>query len=445
MNGKMNRSFPLAAQRSRIEQLELGIALLLAAGMWFYVQGVFLPFEREHFAAMGRSPDPGDLYPRWYGTRELLLHGRDPYSPEISHEIQTFYYGHPLDTAGADRGRDEQRFAYPLYVVFFLAPTIWMQFAVVQIVARCALAVATAASVVLWLRALRWRLSMPLLLTIVVLMLSSPPLVQGFKLQQLALLVAFFLAACAVLVSKGKLFWAGCFLALATSKPQLALLPVIWFLIWVTGDWRNRQHLLWGFGATMVVLIGGGQLVSPGWLPRFLHGLVAYTHYAGMSSLLDAYLTPPMAKPVAAVLLGILLVFCVRWRRDPAEAQSFFVRFSLVLAAGTIVLPQMLPPFNQVLLLPGVLIVIHRWTELWGRGGIVRAVCGVGAGLVFLPWFAASALAATHIVAPALPLHDMGTSPLIMSFGVPPLVVGLLMVLLVRTLAQARAPGPTCP
>jgi hypothetical protein len=445
MNGKMNRSFPLAVQRSRIEQLALGIAVLLATGMWFYMQGVFLPFEREHFAALGRPPDPGDLYPRWYGAHELLLHGRDPYSPEISHEIQTFYYGHPLDTTGVDRGRDEQRFAYPLYVAFFLAPTIWMPFPVVQIVVRCTLAVATAASVLLWLRALRWRLSLIRLLTIVVLTLSSPPLVQGLKLQQLALLVAFFLAACAALLSKGKLFWAGCFLALATSKPQLALLPMIWFLIWATGDWKKRQRLVWGFGGTMAVLIGGAQLVSPGWLPCFLHGLVAYTHYAGMSSLLDAYLTPPVAKPVAAVVLGVLLVFCVHWRRDPAEAPSFFARFSLILAVGTITLPQLLPPFNQVLLLPGVLLLIHRWNELWDRGGIVRAVCGVGAGLVLLPWFAASAIAVTHIVAPIVPLRDVWASPLIMSFGVPPLVAGLLMVLLVGTLAQARAPGPTYP
>lgn len=34
-----------------------------------------------------------DLFPRWLGTRELLLHGRDPYSPEITGEIQQGYYG----------------------------------------------------------------------------------------------------------------------------------------------------------------------------------------------------------------------------------------------------------------------------------------------------------------------------------------------------------------
>jgi len=40
-----------------------------------------------------------DLYPRWLGARELLLHGRDPYSPEITREIQRGYYGRELDSS----------------------------------------------------------------------------------------------------------------------------------------------------------------------------------------------------------------------------------------------------------------------------------------------------------------------------------------------------------
>ncbi len=430
MDGKMDRSSPLGVQRLRTEPLILAIALLFAGGMWLYVQGVLLPYERERYAAIGQPADIGDLYPRWHGTRELLLHGRDPYSPEISHEIQTVYYGRPLDTSGADRGRDEQRFAYPLYVVFFLAPTIWLPFPVTQIVLRWTLALATAGSVLLWFRALRWRLPVATVLTIVVLTLSSPPLVQALKLQQLALLVAFFLAVCAALVLDGRLFWAGWFLAFATIKPQLALLPVIWFLIWATGDWRNRQRLVWGFAGAMAVLMGTAEIVSPGWLPRFLRGLIAYTHYAGMSSLLDVYLTPRVARPVAFLVLGVLLIFCVRWRREPADAPNFLIRFSLILAVATVTLPQLLPPFNQVLLLSGVLVVMHQWNALWNRGAMPRVICVLGAGVVLWPWLVATAFAITHRIAPAVPLREIWASPLIMSFAVPPLVAGLLMLLL---------------
>jgi len=116
---KPNASGGIAASAWRERGL-LAVALVLAVGMWLYSQWVMVPAEREYYAAKGQPMDVGDLYPRWYGARELLLHHRDPYGAEVSREIQVAYYGHALETAGADHGRDEQRFAYPVYVVFFL-------------------------------------------------------------------------------------------------------------------------------------------------------------------------------------------------------------------------------------------------------------------------------------------------------------------------------------
>ena len=69
-----------------------------------------------------------DLYPRWLGARELLRHGRNPYSAEITREIQQGYYGRPLDPARPDDPKDQQGFAYPAYVVFLLAPTVDLPF-----------------------------------------------------------------------------------------------------------------------------------------------------------------------------------------------------------------------------------------------------------------------------------------------------------------------------
>ena len=439
----------MGVKRFGREYVVLGIALLMAGSMWLYVQRVMLPFEQERFAKVGRPQDPGDLYPRWYGTREFLLHGRDPYSAEVSGGIQREYYGHPLDVAGADRGRDEQRFAYPLYVVFLLAPTMEMPFPVVRIAARWALALATAASVLLWLWALRWRPSAAVMVTIIVLILSSPPLVQALKLQQLALLVVFFLVLCAVLVSRGQLVWAGCFLALATIKPQLALLPVVWFLIWIAGDWKNRRRMAWGFGGTMVVLVGGSLALLPGWMESFARGLTAYSHYAGMSSLLDHYFTPRLAKPAAALAWGALPVFCWRWRREAAGAPSFLVRFALMLSVAVIALPPLWPPFNQALLLPGVLSVICYWNRLWSRRGLVRSLCRFGAGLVLWSWLAASIFVVARWMAPSTRLFDVWAFPpvtfpgiwpfqFVMSYGLPPFVMVLLMVLLMDLDAETR-------
>ena len=63
-----------------------------------------------------------DLYPRWLGTKELLLRGRDPYSAEITADIQKGFYGRLLNPADPDDITDEERLAYPLFIIFLLAP-----------------------------------------------------------------------------------------------------------------------------------------------------------------------------------------------------------------------------------------------------------------------------------------------------------------------------------
>src|SRR5439155_17440967 len=49
--------------------------------------------------------------------------------PEVSREIQIVFYGHAVTPEeAAQHVVDEQRFAYPLYVVFLMAPTIYTDF-----------------------------------------------------------------------------------------------------------------------------------------------------------------------------------------------------------------------------------------------------------------------------------------------------------------------------
>ena len=190
-------------------RLGLLLALLSAASMWFYVQWVLVPYQKADAAAHGRPRgNLSDLYPRWLGTRELLLHHRDPYSPEVTREIQSGYYGRPLDAGRIDDPRfnepkDQQGFAYPLHVVFLLAPTIGLPFPVVQTGFRWLLITLTLASVLLWLRVLRWRPSVASTAILIVLTFGSYAVVQGIKLQQLTLVVSALLAGCAAALVAG--------------------------------------------------------------------------------------------------------------------------------------------------------------------------------------------------------------------------------------------------
>src|SRR5271166_281814 len=109
-------------------RLWLLLSLLASATSCLYMFRVLGPWEYYIDVRPGKlKAQMGDLYPRWVGTRELLLHGRNPYGPEVSHEIQMAFYGHAIEQKYGQPGVDvidEQRFVYPVYVVFLLAPTM---------------------------------------------------------------------------------------------------------------------------------------------------------------------------------------------------------------------------------------------------------------------------------------------------------------------------------
>src|SRR6266481_5135503 len=95
------------------------LALLAAASMWFYMNRILEPQQVTDAAAHDRPRGSlSDLYPRWLGARELLLHRRNPYSHDVTVEIQQGFYGRPLDASRPDDPRDQEAFTYPAYVVF---------------------------------------------------------------------------------------------------------------------------------------------------------------------------------------------------------------------------------------------------------------------------------------------------------------------------------------
>ena len=167
----------------KIGQFGWLLAALLAASLWFYVQRVLVPFQQADAATHGRPRGMlSDLYPRWLGSRELLLHHRDPYADDVTREIQAGYYGRPLDVARAGDPRDEERFAYPVYVAFLLAPTVSLPFPAVRDAFRWLLGMVTVASILLWLRVLRWRPSPNGFAILLLLTLGSYCTVQGLSL-----------------------------------------------------------------------------------------------------------------------------------------------------------------------------------------------------------------------------------------------------------------------
>jgi hypothetical protein len=402
------------------------LSLLLAASMWFYVQHVLIAYQRADATAHDRPRgNLSDLYPRWLGARELLLHHRDPYTPELTREIQAGYYGRPLDPSRPNDPRDQQGFAYPLYVVFLLAPAITLRFAMVQVGFRWFLVVLTAATVPLWLRALRWRPSNITVAILTILTLGSFPAVQGIKLQQLSLVVSGLIAACAALLAAGHLLLAGVVLALATIKPQLALPMTAWLLLWSLSDWRQRRRFVWGFCGTMAALLAAAQYVLPGWISRFWDAIVAYRDYTGGArSVLDLLTTPLVGRVLSTLILLGVTVVCWRMRRAPADSDRFVFTLALVLA-GTVVVIPMFAPYNQVLLLPAIFLLVRQGNLFWRENMSLRLAVSVAVLVVFWPWLVALFLAAASLVLPPESVQRAWFVPFYTSNTIPVVVLAL--------------------
>jgi hypothetical protein len=386
----------------------LVLAAVAAASMWFYVIDILR--ARQIAEAEARQIPRGnlsDLYPRWLGARELLLHHRNPYSREVTLEIQEGYYGRQLDAARPNDPKDQQGFAYPVYVVFLLSPLVGIPFPVLLIVFYWSLVLLMAASVWLWLRTLRWQLPLPAVAACMVLTLGSFPAVQGIKLQQLSLLVAALLAGSAACVASGFLFCGGALLALATIKPQLAWPLVAWMLLWAVGDWRKRRKLVLGFGLTMVLLLGGAEIILPGWWRMFAEAVGQYRHYTQSQSVLEVILNEIFGSAANGVvgrvggqILGAIAVLAcipVLWklRRQAADASGFSYATSLVLALTVLVVP-MYAPYNQVLLLPAILLLVRERAAFLSRSRVWRLAYGLGALVVGWQWVASLGLTATY-------------------------------------------------
>jgi hypothetical protein len=409
-------------------------AVVAAASMWFYVDRILVGYQVADAAAHERPRgNLSDLYPRWLGARELLRRGRNPYGDDLTLEIQKGYYGRALDAARPNDPKDQQGFAYPVYVVFLLAPLIGLPFHGVQIFFHWLLLGLTGTSVWMWLRVLRWRLPFLGVAICVVLTLGCFPAVQGIKLQQLSLLVAALMAGSAACVASGFCFSGGVLLALATIKPQLAWPLVGWLLVWAVSDWRARRRLVFGFGLVMALLLGGAEIILPGWLRMFVEAMGKYHRYTQNQSVLLA----PWA--VAAVFVAAAIFFCAfflgRLRGEAADEESFGRATALVLALTVLVIP-MYAPYNQVLMVPAVLAPVRDWRFYTAGSWALRLAYAAGAFALAWQWMGSLFLSGAYLLgsffAPFVGLKGWAISgwklPFFATFALPVFVFALILL-----------------
>jgi Glycosyltransferase family 87 len=404
--------------------------------VWHYLD-FFLPAvtARQHIpSGVHQRPYFGiDLYPYWLGTRELFGSHLSPYTDEIAHRTQTELYGRPIDPALPGDPKDQHRFSYPVFVVFFIAPLARLPFHVVRIIGLIIWCVLAMIGFLLWAKVFAPRMSTAWTIAGLLLSFTSYPSLEAIFAEQMSVVVAALLAGMFFSLSKDHLKIAGMLFAVATLKPQLILLPAFALFCWTLGDWKHRNLFLRSALITFGVLLIASEVVLPGWIFQWWHTVIAYRGYT----------LPPLAKylmgPVIGGIISVSLVLgasliSLRFRRADAGSNEFLLTFSLVLCVTLIVFPSADAVYDHVLLIPVALMILQSPPDLLPAKRIIHIVRTIGYAAIAWPWIAATLVVLFSSVS-RLDLHTpfYGLLPIRTATSVPFILLAFIILRLKHT------------
>jgi len=402
--------------------------------MLYYYQAIVVPRAAAVRAAHGLQGGysfGNDFYQVWITSRAWERGRVDPYSVEMTREIQVGLYGRLLDPKRPGDPIDQRAFPYPAFTLLLFSPTAQISFQPIRIPILCILIGLTIAAVPLWLRAVDWRPGLKLTLAIILLTLCSYPALEGLYALQLGLLVTFLLAASVVALQCNRLMLAGSLLAITTIKPQVTALVVLYLLFWTAREWRSRWRFALGWFSTLALLVGGSLIVWPHWIQSWIRTLLAYRHYTQpplVTEVVTSFLPTRLVEPttLALTVFALVLATAIVWRNRAAapDSPSFLTTLTLLLAVTTITLIPGQAIYDHLVLVPGILLIARDRSTLQKAGRVPNFLLWLGGLVLFWPWIAAFAVDILH---PWLTLNSTALSlPVRTAASLPFLVLALL-------------------
>ncbi len=295
------------------------------------------------------SPRPGanDFYIPWRAVRALVVEGRNPYSPEVTRDIQKELFGSPRPA-----GTHQFAFAYPLTVLPLLAPLAPLSYDWAEAIWLTALLGTLLGGLLLTLRAVRWAPRPFPLAGLALWTILFYPAARALLLGQLAVVVFFLAALTLFLLHRGHWTGAGVCLALTTMKPQMVAPMIVLLAVWAVH--QRVWHFVGGFLGTMALTVIIPMLWLPTWPLDFLAGMRAYVGYTENTSpvrvTLDRF---GLFAPLWEIsLIGALCLFLTVAIWDSAQRSwsNLLPLAALALIIGLLVFPRTATT-NQVLLI----------------------------------------------------------------------------------------------
>ena len=396
---------------------------LLAFCSLHYQFRIFLPFARS-YGNPGQATLGTDFYPRWSPVHGFVFEKIDPYSRAADQRNQVWYYGAALPSTST---MDPERFCYPGHAIPLFIPFGFLPFSLARVLMLILLVSCTIAMLAMWLRIMGAQ--GPLLVLGCLFGITTWPAIQALFLEQPTLLVAFFLAAAVFACRKERFVSAGCLLAFATIKPQIAWLCILWLILW-SAHRRGGKRLTAGLIVTLVVLFGISEWLLPGWVTEWLASIHNYVQYTGSRLSLQIIFGDQVGLAMTGALAVISVVSLWRFRSVPAESEDFAYTGALVCALTVLLEPRgSWRTYEEVLLFPAAWYLLMRLRN-FRRESAIAGILHLAALLAVLwPTIGTVMLTARHLRGASFSVESSLRAPTYGFFLVAPItVVALLLV-----------------
>lgn len=325
------------------------------------------------------APGTADFFARWYGAKELVLHGRNPYQREIDLEAQMAMFGRHTRP-----DEDQVNFAYPLYTVFLFLPLTFVPYPWAQAVWMVTLQFSLIALTLVSLRLVRWKPPPWLFAVTIFWSVFFYPGARAIMLGQFSILVALAVTISLWGLTARREWLGGAVLAVATIKPQLVFLVIPFLLLWA---WRQKQwRFIGGFAGGMAALLATSLLWVPDWIFRFVENIRAYSGYVGFGSPLEnltARFAPrfdQLLNPAITVILAALMLWL--WGRAlTRHRDEFWWALVWTLLIGNLIAFRSATANHVMLYLPLMFIFKRLSTVKWGGVWTLAAQWGLTVAL----------------------------------------------------------------
>jgi len=388
----MAKQQPRVGSNSRIAGVVLALAIVGAPSMIYYHLVLFIPRSHEIAAASGLGGGyswGNDFHPVWLTTRQALVEHTDPYSPEMTRQLQSGVFGRALDPHNPhDPPAQYREYAYPAITALVMWPAALIPFPQLRILLAVLLPLLTIITLGLWSRALEWQLSATWFSVTIVLTLTSYPILEALFAEQLGLFAALFLAGAALAIREERFMLAGALSSLTLIKPETSSLAVFYLLLW-SFSVRRRAHFWQGFAIVSFALLTASLLIWPHWIFEWIHIVLGYSRYA-MPPLIQVLLgknTPAyIGRSISAGFIAAAVVLAWRYRLSSQDSPRFWLTLSLILAITSVAVLPGQAIYDHTILLPGIFLVLIHRQELSAAGRVSRMLLYPGALLLFWPW-----------------------------------------------------------